>query len=259
MSVVALAAVLSTTTAVRGGATAIDGDRKMASIKTSDGTEIFYKDWGPKIASGNDMDTYASDVAVLADTLDLQSAVHIGHSAGGGEVARYVARAKPGRVARTVLISAVPPIMLRSRHNTGGLPIEVFDGFRTAMVANRAQFYRDIPAGPFFGFNRPDAKISEGVIQNWWRQAMMGGIKAQYDCIKALSETDFTEDLKAISVPTLILHGDDDQIVPIADSSLLSAKLVRDASLKVYPRLPHGMCTTDPDTINPDLLAFIKG
>jgi non-heme chloroperoxidase len=304
MSVVALAAVLSTTTAVRGGATAIDGDRKMASIKTSDGTEIFYKDWGPKTAqpivlhhgwplsaddwdnqmmfflshgyrviahdrrghgrsaqtdSGNDMDTYASDVAVLADTLDLQSAVHIGHSAGGGEVARYVARAKPGRVARTVLISAVPPIMLRSRHNTGGLPIEVFDGFRTAMVANRAQFYRDIPAGPFFGFNRPDAKISEGVIQNWWRQAMMGGIKAQYDCIKALSETDFTEDLKAISVPTLILHGDDDQIVPIADSSLLSAKLVRDASLKVYPGLPHGMCTTDPDTINPDLLAFIKG
>jgi non-heme chloroperoxidase len=304
MSVVALAAVLSTTTAVRGGATAIDGDRKMASIKTSDGTEIFYKDWGPKTAqpivlhhgwplsaddwdnqmmfflshgyrviahdrrghgrsaqtdSGNDMDTYASDVAVLADTLDLQSAVHIGHSAGGGEVARYVARAKPGRVARTVLISAVPPIMLRSRHNTGGLPIEVFDGFRTAMVANRAQFYRDIPAGPFFGFNRPDAKISEGVIQNWWRQAMMGGIKAQYDCIKALSETDFTEDLKAISVPTLILHGDDDQIVPIADSSLLSSKLVRDASLKVYPGLPHGMCTTDPDTINPDLLAFIKG
>lgn len=276
----------------------------MASIKTSDGTEIFYKDWGPKTAqpivlhhgwplsaddwdnqmmlflshgyrviahdrrghgrsaqtdSGNDMDTYASDVAVLADTLDLQSAVHIGHSAGGGEVARYVARAKLGRVARTVLISAVPPIMLRSRHNTGGLPIEVFDGFRTAMVANRAQFYRDIPAGPFFGFNRPDAKISEGVIQNWWRQAMMGGIKAQYDCIKALSETDFTEDLKAISVPTLILHGDDDQIVPIADSSLLSAKLVRDASLKVYPGLPHGMCTTDPDTINPDLLAFIKG
>jgi non-heme chloroperoxidase len=304
MSVVALAAVLSTTTAVRGGATAIDGDRKMASIKTSDGTEIFYKDWGPKTAqpivlhhgwplsaddwdnqmmfflshgyrviahdrrghgrsaqtdSGNDMDTYASDVAVLADTLDLQSAVHIGHSAGGGEVARYVARAKPGRVARTVLISAVPPIMLRSWHNTGGLPIEVFDGFRTAMVANRAQFYRDIPAGPFFGFNRPDAKISEGVIQNWWRQAMMGGIKAQYDCMKALSETDFTEDLKAISVPTLILHGDDDQIVPIADSSWLSAKLVRDASLKVYPGLPHGMCTTDPDTINPDLLAFIKG
>jgi non-heme chloroperoxidase len=304
MSAVALAAMLSTTTAALGGATAIDGDRKMASIKTSDGTEIFYKDWGPKTVQpivlhhgwplsaddwdnqmmyflshgyrviahdrrghgrsaqtdiGNDMDTYASDVAMLADTLDLQSAVHIGHSAGGGEVARYVARAKPGRVAGMVLISAVPPIMLRSRHNTGGLPIEVFDGFRTAVVANRAQFYRDIPAGPFFGFNRAGAKISEGMIQNWWRQAMMGSVKAQYDCIKALSETDFTEDLKAIGVPTLILHGDDDQIVPIADSSLLSAKLVRHASLKVYPGLPHGMCTTDPNQINPDLLAFTKG
>jgi len=275
----------------------------MASIKTSDGTEIFYKDWGPDTAQpivfhhgwplsaddwdnqmmfflshgyrviahdrrghgrstqtdiGNDMDTYASDVAVLAGTLNLQNAVHIGHSAGGGEVARYVARAKPGRVAKAVLISAVPPIMLRSPHNTGGLSIEVFDGFRAALVANRAQFYRDIPAGPFFGYNRPSAKISEGVIQNWWRQAMMGGITAQYDCIKALSETDFTEDLKEISVPSLILHGDDDQVVPIADSSLLSAKLVPNATLKVYPRLPHGMCTTDPDTVNPDLLAFIK-
>jgi non-heme chloroperoxidase len=304
MSAVGLAAVLSTTAAVRGNASTTDGDMKMASIKTSDGTEIFYKDWGPKTAqpivlhhgwplsaddwdsqmmfflshgyrvvahdrrghgrstqtdSGNDMDTYASNVAVLADTLDLQSAVHIGHSAGGGEVARYVARAKPGRVAKMVLISAVPPIMLRSDHNPGGLSIEVFDGFRTALVANRAQFYRDIPAGPFYGFNRPGAKISEGVIQNWWRQAMMGGIKAQYDCIRALSETDFTEDLKAISVPTLILHGEDDQVVPIADSSLLSVKLVRNASLKVYPGLPHGMCTTNPDTINPDLLAFIKG
>ena len=276
----------------------------MASIKTSDGTEIFYKDWGPKTAqpivfhhgwplsaddwdnqmmfflshgyrviahdrrghgrstqteSGNDMDTYASDVVLLVDTLDLQNAIHVGHSAGGGEVARYVARAKPGRVAKAVLISAVTPLMLRTPHNSGGLSMEVFDGFRTALVANRAQFYRDIPAGPFFGFNRASAKTSEGVIQNWWRQAMMGGIKAQYDCIKALSETDFTEDLNAISVPTLVLHGDDDQIVPIADSSLLSAKLVRDASLKVYPGLPHGMCTTHPDTINPDLLAFIKG
>jgi non-heme chloroperoxidase len=282
----------------------MDGYRKMASIKTSDGSEIFYKDWGPKMARpivfhhgwplsaddwdnqmmfflshgyrviahdrrghgrsaqtdiGNEMDTYASDMAVLADTLDLQKAVHIGHSAGGGEVARYVARAKPGRVAKAVLIAAVPPIMLRTRTNGGGLPIEVFDGFRAALMANRAQFYRDIPAGPFFGFNRAGAKISEGVIQNWWRQAMMGGIKAQYDCIKALSETDFTEDLKSIRVPTLILHGDDDQIVPIADSSLLSAKLVRDASLKTYPGLPHGMCTTHADTINPDLLAFIKG
>jgi non-heme chloroperoxidase len=202
--------------------------------------------------------TYASDVVLLVDTLDLQNAVHVGHSAGGGEVARYVARAKPGRVAKAVLVSAVTPLMLRTQHNPGGLPMEVFDGFRIALAANRAQFYRDIPAGPFFGFNRASAKVSEGVIQNWWRQAMMGGSKAQYDCIKALSETNFTEDLKAISVPTLILHGDDDQIVPIADSSLLSAKLVRDASLKVYPGLPHGMCTTHPDTINPDLLAFIK-
>jgi non-heme chloroperoxidase len=304
MSAAGLTAVLSTTTAALGGATAIDGDRKMASTKTSDGTEIFYKDWGPTTAqpivlhhgwplsaddwdnqmmfflshgyrviahdrrghgrsaqtgTGNDMNTYAADVAVLVDTLNLRNAVHIGHSAGGGEVARYVAGAKPGRVAKAVLISAVTPFMLRTRNNTTGLPIEVFDGFRTAMVANRAQFYRDIPAGPFFGFNRPGAKVSEGVIQNWWRQAMMGSIEAQYDCVKALSETDFTENLKAFSVPTLILHGDDDQIVPIADSSLLAAKLVRNASLKVYPGLPHGMCTTDPDKINPDLLAFIKG
>jgi non-heme chloroperoxidase len=304
MSAVGLAAVLSMTTAAHGDAIAIDGDRKMASIKTSDGTEIFYKDWGPKTAQpivfhhgwplsaddwdnqmmfflshgyrviahdrrghgrsaqtdiGNEMDTYASDVAMLAETLNLRNAVHIGHSAGGGEVARYVASVKPGRVAKAVLIAAVTPMMLRTQNNTGGLPIEVFDGFRTALVANRAQFYRDIPAGPFFGFNRSGAKISEGVIQNWWRQAMMGGIKAQYDCITALSETDFTEDLKAITVPTFILHGDDDQIVPIADSSLRSVKLVRNASLKGYPGLPHGMCTTDPDTINPDLLAFIKG
>jgi non-heme chloroperoxidase len=207
---------------------------------------------------GNDMDTYASDMGQLVETLDLQQAVHVGHSAGGGEVARYVARAKPGRVAKAVLISAVPPIMLRGANNPGGLPKEVFDGFRTAMVANRAQFYRDIPAGPFYGFNRPAAKISEGVIQNWWRQAMMGAIKAQYDCVKALSETDFTEDLKTIGVPTLVLHGDDDQVVPLADSSVLSAKLLRNASLKVYPGLPHGMCTTHADTINPDLLAFIK-
>jgi non-heme chloroperoxidase len=207
---------------------------------------------------GNDMDTYASDVAVLVETLNLQNAVHIGHSAGGGEVARYVAYAKPGRVGKAVLIAAVTPMMLRTEDNTAGLPIEVFDGFRTALAGNRAQFYRDVPAGPFYGFNRPDAHVSEGVIQNWWRQAMMGGIKAQYDCIKALSETDFTKDLEAFSVPTLILHGDDDQIVPIADSSLRAVKLVRNAELKVYPGLPHGMCTTHPDRINPDLLAFIK-
>jgi len=208
---------------------------------------------------GGDMDTYAADMAALADTLDLQNAVHIGHSAGGGEVARYVARAKPGRVAKMALISAVTPMMLRTQSNPGGLPKEVFDGFRTSMVANRAQFYRDIPAGPFYGFNRAGAKVSEGVIQNWWRQAMMGSIKAQYDCIKALSETDFTEDLKSISKPTLVLHGEDDQIVPIKDSSVRAAKLVRGATLKVYPGLPHGMCTTHPEMINPDLLNFIKG
>jgi non-heme chloroperoxidase len=275
----------------------------MASIQTSDGTEIFYKDWGPKTAqpivlhhgwplsaddwdnqmmffyshgyrviahdrrghgrsaqtdTGNDMDTYASDVAVLVDKLNLQNAVHIGHSAGGGEVARYVASAKPGRVAKVVLIAAVTPMMLRTENNPGGLPRKVFDGFRSGLMANRAQFYRDIAAGPFYGFNRPGAEISEGVIQNWWRQGMMGGIKAQYDCIKALSETDFKEDLRAFGVPTLILHGDDDQVVPIAVSSLLAVELVRNARLKVYPKLPHGMCTTDPDAINPDLLAFIK-
>jgi non-heme chloroperoxidase len=208
---------------------------------------------------GGDMDTYAADVAALADALELRNAVHIGHSAGGGEVARYVARARQGLVAKMVLISAVTPMMIRSESNSGGLPREVFDGFRTSLVANRAQFYRDIAAGPFFGFNRPGAKVSEGVIQNWWRQAMMGGIKAQYDCIKALSETDFTEDLKSIGKPTLILHGDDDQIVPITGSSVQTAKLMRDGRLKVYPGLPHGMCTTHPDIINPDLLAFIKG
>jgi non-heme chloroperoxidase len=276
----------------------------MATFRTGDGTEIFYKDWGPRTAQpivfhhgwplsaddwdnqmmfflshgfrviahdrrghgrstqtdvGGDMDSYAADVAALADALELRNAVHIGHSAGGGEVARYVARARPGRVARMVLISAVTPMMIRTQSNTGGLPKEVFDGFRASLVANRAQFYRDIPAGPFFGFNRTGAKTSEGVIQNWWRQAMMGGIKGQYDCIAAMSETDFTEDLKSIGQPTLILHAGDDQIVPIAGSSVLAAKLVRNGSLKVYPGLPHGMCTTHPDTVNPDLLAFVKG
>src|SRR5262249_37497732 len=207
---------------------------------------------------GGDMDTYAADMAALTDALELQNAVHIGHSAGGGEGARYVARAQPGRVAKMVLISAVTPMMLRTQSNPGGLPKEVFDGFRTSLVANRAQFYRDIPAGPFFGFNRAGAKVSEGVIQNWWRQAMMGSIKAQYDCIEALSETDFTEDLKSISKPTLVMHGDDNQIVPIKDSSVRAAKLVQGAALKVYPGLPHGMCTTHPELINPDLLKFIK-
>lgn len=209
-------------------------------------------------ATGNEMDTYAADVAALAAHLDLRDAVHIGHSTGGGEVARYVARHGKGRVAKAVLIGAVPPIMLKTSANPGGLPLEVFDGFRAALVANRAQFFRDVPAGPFYGFNRPGAKVSEGVIANWWRQGMMGGAKAHYDCIKAFSETDFTDDLRAIAVPTLIMHGDDDQIVPIADSAMLAVKLVRNATLKVYPGLPHGMCTTHPDVVNPDLLAFIK-
>jgi non-heme chloroperoxidase len=209
-------------------------------------------------ATGNEMDTYAADVAQLASHLDLRDAVHVGHSTGGGEVARYVAKYGKGRVAKAVLIGAVPPIMVKTDKNPGGLPIEVFDGFRAALVANRAQFFRDVPTGPFYGFNRPGAKVSQGVIDNWWRQGMMGGAKAHYDCIKAFSETDFAEDLKAISVPVLIMHGDDDQIVPIADSALLSAKLVKNGTLKVYRGLPHGMCTTNPEIINPDLLAFIK-
>lgn len=208
--------------------------------------------------TGNEMDTYAADVAALAQHLNLKNAVHIGHSTGGGEVARYVARHGAGRVAKAVLIGAVPPIMVQSEKNPGGLPIEVFDSFRKALIDNRAQFYLDVPSGPFYGFNRPGAKLSQGVIQNWWRQGMAGGAKAHYDCIKAFSETDFTEDLKAIDVPVLIMHGDDDQIVPIADSALLSAKLVRSGTLKVYPGLPHGLCTTHPDQINADLLAFIQ-
>lgn len=208
--------------------------------------------------SGNEMDTYAADVAELAARLDLRDAVHIGHSTGGGEVARYVARHGRGRVAKAVLIGAVPPLMLRTEANPGGLPIEVFDGFRQQLLANRAEFYRAVPT-PFYGFNREGAQDLQGVRDNWWRQGMMGGIKAQYDCIKAFSETDFTEDLKAIEVPTLVMHGEDDQIVPIADSAHLSVKLLRNGTLKTYPGLPHGMCTTDAPTINADLLAFIRG
>ncbi|SCW50850.1 non-heme chloroperoxidase [Rhizobium mongolense subsp. loessense] len=275
----------------------------MGYITTTDGTEIFYKDWGPKDAqaivfhhgwplsaddwdnqmmfffnkgfrvvahdrrghgrstqtdTGNEMDTYAADVAELAEKLDLKNAIHVGHSTGGGEVVHYVARAKPGRVSKAVIIGAVPPIMVKSEKNPGGLPIEVFDGFRAALTANRAQFFRDVPAGPFYGFNRPGAQASEGVIQNWWRQGMMGGAKAHYDCIKAFSETDFTEDLKKIELPVLVMHGDDDQIVPYADSAPLSAKLLKSGTLKTYPGLPHGLCTTHPDVVNPDLLAFFQ-
>jgi non-heme chloroperoxidase len=210
-------------------------------------------------ATGNEMDTYAADVAALAEHLDLKNAIHVGHSTGGGEVARYVAQyGGHGRVAKAVLIGAVPPIMVKSEKNPGGLPIEVFDGFRSALVANRAQFFHDVPAGPFYGFNRPGAKVSEGVIDNWWRQGMMGGAKAHYDCIKAFSETDFTEDLKKIDVPVLVMHGDDDQIVPIADSALLSSKLLKKGTLKIYKGFPHGMATTHADVINADLLEFFK-
>jgi non-heme chloroperoxidase len=207
--------------------------------------------------TGNEMDTYAADVAELAATLDLRDAVHIGHSTGGGEVARYVARHGKDRVAKAVLISAVPPIMVKSDSNPGGLPMDVFDGIRAGTAFNRAQFYMDITL-PFYGYNRPGAAVSEGVRQNWWRQGMMGGATAQYECIKAFSETDFTEDLKAIDVPTLVLHGEDDQIVPFADSAPLSAKLLKHGTLKAYPGLPHGMPTTHAALINADLLAFIE-
>ncbi len=209
--------------------------------------------------AGNEMDTYAADVIALAKHLDLKNAVHIGHSTGGGEVARYVARSEPGRVAKAVLIGAVPPIMLKTDANPGGLPKEVFDGFRQALLANRAQFFHDVAAGPFYGFNREGAQVSPATVENWWRQGMAGGAKAHYDCITAFSETDFTEDLKAIDVPVLILHGEDDQIVPIDDSARLAIKLVKDGKLITYPGFPHGMATTQAETINNDLLAFIQG
>lgn len=273
----------------------------MPILKTKEGVDIFYKDWGSgqplvfhhgwplsaddwdaqlmfflakgfrviahdrrghgrssQTFDGNEMDTYASDVSQLTAHLGLKGAVHIGHSTGGGEVARYVAKyGQDGRVAKAVLIGAVPPIMVKSDKNPGGLPIEVFDGFRSALVANRAEFYRAVPAGPFYGFNRPGATTLPGVVDNWWRQGMMGGIKPHYDCIKAFSETDFTDDLEKIDVPTLVMHGDDDQIVPIADSALLSIKLLKKGTLKVYKGLGHGLCTINPDVVNPDLLEFI--
>jgi non-heme chloroperoxidase len=205
------------------------------------------------------MDHYAADAAAVVAHLDLRNAVHVGHSTGGGEALHYVARHGKGRVAKLVIIGAVPPLMLKTPANPGGLPIEVFDGFRQQLAANRAQLYLDIPSGPFYGYNRPGARVLQGVIQNWWRQAMMGSAKAQYECIKAFSETDFTEDLKSIDVPTFVMHGDDDQIVPVADSAPLSAKLLKNSKLKIYPKLPHGMCTTHPEIVNPDILAFIKG
>lgn len=278
----------------------------MTTLTTQDGTEIFYKDWGPRdavpimfhhgwplssddwdaqmlffvangyrviahdrrghgrsaqVPDGHDMDHYAADAAAVAEHLDLRNAVHIGHSTGGGEVARYVARhGEPaGRVAKAVLVSAVPPLMVKTAANPEGLPIEVFDGFRKALAGNRAQFFLDVPTGPFYGFNRDGASVQQGVIQNWWRQGMMGSAKAHHEGIKAFSETDQTEDLRAISVPTLVLHGEDDQIVPIGAAALKSIKLLRNGTLKTYPGLSHGMLTLNADALNADLLAFVKG
>ncbi len=273
-------------------------------VTSADGTEIFYKDWGPKdaqpivfhhgwplssddwdaqmlfflgkgfrvvahdrrghgrsaqVSDGHDMDHYAADAAAVADHLDLRKSVHIGHSTGGGEAARYVARHGKGRVSKLVLIGAVPPIMVKTASNPGGLRLEVFDGLRSTLAANRSQFYIDFPSGPFYGFNREGAKPSEAMIRNWWRQGMMGAANAHYLGIKAFSETDFTEDLKMIDVPTLVLHGDDDQIVPVADSAVLSAKLLKQPTLKIYKGLPHGMATTHADIINADILTFING
>jgi non-heme chloroperoxidase len=208
-------------------------------------------------SNGNEMDTYADDLAALTETLDLKKAVHIGHSTGGGEVARYIGRHGTKRVAKAVLISAVPPLMLKTGKNPGGLPISVFDGLRANVLADRSQFFKDLSI-PFYGFNRPGAKVSQGLRDSFWLQGMLAGFNAAYDCIKAFSETDFTEDLKKFDVPTLILQGDDDQIVPIGAAALLSSKLVKGAKLKVYPGFPHGMCSTQKDQINADLLAFLK-
>jgi non-heme chloroperoxidase len=207
---------------------------------------------------GNDLDTYADDLAKFVEALDLRDAIHVGHSTGGGEVTRYIGRHGTARVAKAVLVSAIPPLMLKTEANPGGLPIEVFDEIRAGVLADRSSYWKEL-ANPFYGFNRSGAKISEGLRESFWLQGMMCGMPGAYDCIKAFSETDLTEDLKKIDVPTLILHGDDDQIVPIGASAMLSSKLVKGATLKVYPGLPHGMCSTHKDQINEDLLAFIKG
>ena len=211
-----------------------------------------------QVADGHDMDHYADDLAAVTEHLDLRDAVHVGHSTGGGEVVRYIARHGETRVAKAVLISSVPPLMVQTEANPGGLPKSVFDGFQEQVATNRSGFYRDLAAGPFYGFNRPGVAASEAIIDNWWRQGMTGGAKAHYDGIVAFSQTDFTEDLKQISVPVLVMHGDDDQIVPYADSGPLSARLVKNGTLKTYRGFPHGMPTTNADTINADLLAFFK-
>ncbi|QUH01466.1 alpha/beta hydrolase [Saccharopolyspora erythraea] len=211
-----------------------------------------------QVGEGHDMDHYADDLAALTAHLDLTDAVHVGHSTGGGEVVRYLGRHGASRVAKAAIISAVPPLMVKTEANPGGLPKEVFDGFQTQLAANRSKFYRELPSGPFYGFNRPGVESSEAIIQNWWRQSMMGGAKAHYDGIVAFSQTDFTEDLKKITVPVLVMHGDDDQIVPYADSAPLSAKLLQNGTLKTYEGFPHGMPTTHADTINADLLAFLR-
>ena len=212
-----------------------------------------------QVSDGHDMDHYAADAAAVTEHLDLRNAIHVGHSTGGGEATRYVARHGKGRVAKLVLIGAVPPIMVKTPSNPGGLPPEVFDAFRDGIAKDRAQYYLDIPSGPFYGFNRPGAKPIPGLIQNWWRQGMMGSTKAHYDGVKAFSETDFTQDLKIIDVPTLLMHGSDDQVVPIDDSAKLGIKLLKHGTLKIYDGLPHGMATTHADVINPNLLSFIKG
>ncbi|QTC88575.1 alpha/beta fold hydrolase [Brevundimonas pondensis] len=277
----------------------------MPFVTTSDGVDIFYKDWGPKeaqpihfhhgwplsaddwdnqmlfflkqgyrvvahdrrghgrseqVGDGHDMDHYAADASAVAEHLDLKNAVHVGHSTGGGQVARYVARfGQPqGRVAKAVLVSAVPPLMVKTENNPDGTPIEVFDGFRAALAANRTQFFIDVPAGPFYGYNRPGADVSQGVIDNWWRQGMMGSAKAHYEGIKAFSETDQTEDLRAITVPTLVLQGDDDQVVPYKTAALMQDKLLQNSKLIIYPGFSHGMLTVNADVVNADILAFIK-